>query len=130
MTARSEKAALLAWTTERLARGPDAEARAALAAATARLPEDAELALRHADALQLDGALDAAAAARGLALRVGPRQPLLSFQDRNFSPFTILSIVLRGPWTPIPTKSSASTGAAATAARLSASLVVVNIGSM
>lgn len=62
MTARSEKAALLAWTTERLARGPDAEARAALAAAAARWPEDAELALSHADALQLDGALEAAAA--------------------------------------------------------------------
>lgn len=62
MTARSGKAAILAWTTERLAKGADAEARAALAAATAQAPEDAELAARHADALHLEGALDAAAA--------------------------------------------------------------------
>src|SRR5512143_2887466 len=62
MTVRPENAAILAWTTERLARGPDAEARAALAAATARSPEDAELAARHADALHLEGALDAAVA--------------------------------------------------------------------
>ena len=49
---------------------------------------------------------------------------------RNFRLFTTLSIVLRGPWTPMPTKSSASAGAAAKAARLSASLVVLNIASM
>lgn len=61
MTTRSENAAILAWTTERLAKGPDAEARAALAAATARFPEDAQLAMRHADALHLDGELAAAA---------------------------------------------------------------------
>ena len=51
-------------------------------------------------------------------------------QLRNLRLFTTLSITLRGPWTPMPTKSSASAGAAATAARLSASLVVLNIASM
>ena len=50
--------------------------------------------------------------------------------ERNFRLFTTLSMVLRGPWTPSPTRSSASAGAAAKAARLSASLVVLNIGSM
>src|SRR5947207_3900446 len=61
MTAHPESAAILAWTTERLAKGPDAEACAALAAATARFPDDAQLAARHADALQLEGALAEAA---------------------------------------------------------------------
>ena len=51
-------------------------------------------------------------------------------QLRNLRLFTTLSIILRGPWTPMPTKSSASAGAAATAARLSASLAVLNIASM
>ena len=51
-------------------------------------------------------------------------------QERNFRLLTTLSTVLRGPWTPMPTKSSASTGAAAKAVRLSASLVVVNIASI
>ena len=50
--------------------------------------------------------------------------------ERNFRLFTTLSMVLRGPWTPSPTRSSASAGVAAKAARLSASLVVLNIGSM
>jgi predicted O-linked N-acetylglucosamine transferase (SPINDLY family) len=62
MTARPDSAAILAWATERLAKGPDAEARAALAEATARFPDDARLAARHADALQLEGALADAAA--------------------------------------------------------------------
>jgi hypothetical protein len=51
-------------------------------------------------------------------------------QLRNLRPFTTLSIVLRGPCTPMPTRSSASAGAAATAARLSASLVVSNMSAM
>jgi hypothetical protein len=51
MTAPAEPAAILAWATERLAKGPDAEARAALADATARFPDDAWLAARYADAL-------------------------------------------------------------------------------
>ncbi len=51
-------------------------------------------------------------------------------QLRNLRPCTTLSTILRGPWRPMPTKSSASLSAAATAARLSISLPVVNIGSM
>ena len=55
-------AAVLAWATERLAKGADAEALAALAEAVVRFPGDPALALRHADALQLGGQLAAAAA--------------------------------------------------------------------
>ena len=58
--------------------------------------------------------------ARSLADR---RAHLHRLRARNFRLLTTLSIVLRGPCTPMPTKSSASTGAAAKAVRLSASLV-------
>jgi predicted O-linked N-acetylglucosamine transferase (SPINDLY family) len=61
MTARSDRE-ILAWATARLAKGADAAARVALAAATQRSPDDAQLAARHADALHLDGALAEAAA--------------------------------------------------------------------
>jgi predicted O-linked N-acetylglucosamine transferase (SPINDLY family) len=59
--AHPESAAIIAWATERLAKGPDAEARAALAEAAARFPDDARLVSRHADALHLEGALAEAA---------------------------------------------------------------------
>ena len=51
-------------------------------------------------------------------------------QDRNFNPAVILSMILRSPWIPSPTRSSAAVGVAATLARLSASLVVLNSGSV
>jgi predicted O-linked N-acetylglucosamine transferase (SPINDLY family) len=65
-----EPAEILAWTTARLIKGPDAEARAALTAAVMRFPDHAALAGRLADALHADGQLDAAAAEyrRALAL--------------------------------------------------------------
>ena len=47
-------------------------------------------------------------------------------QDRNFSPAVILSIIFRSAWSPSPTRSSAAVGVAATLARLSASLAVLN----
>jgi protein O-GlcNAc transferase len=74
MSAEDESTAILEWTTERLARGPDAAARAALAAAVTRFPEHPFLATRHGDALQLDGEFGAAAAEYRRALA---REPAL-----------------------------------------------------
>ena len=65
-------AAVLAWTTERLAKGADSEALAALVEAVVRFPNDAALAVRHADALQLCGQLAAAAAEYRRALLLDP----------------------------------------------------------
>ena len=65
-------AAVLAWTTERLAKGADSEALAALAEAVVRFPDDPALAVRHADALQLGGQLPAAAAEYRRALLLDP----------------------------------------------------------
>jgi protein O-GlcNAc transferase len=64
--------AILAWTTERLAKGADSEALAALAEAAVRFPADAGIAVRHADALHLAGQLAAAAAAYRRALLLDP----------------------------------------------------------
>ena len=65
-------AEVLAWTSERLAKGADSEALAALAEAVVRFPDDAALAVRHADALQLGGQLTAAAAEYRRALLLDP----------------------------------------------------------
>jgi predicted O-linked N-acetylglucosamine transferase (SPINDLY family) len=65
-------AGVLAWTTERLAKGADSEALAALAEAVARFPNDAALAVRHADALHLGGQLTTAAAEYRRALLLDP----------------------------------------------------------
>jgi protein O-GlcNAc transferase len=65
-------AGVLAWTTERLAKGADSEALAALAEAVVRFPNDAALAVRHADALQLGGRLPAASAEYHRALLLDP----------------------------------------------------------
>ncbi|HTO81231.1 MAG TPA: tetratricopeptide repeat protein [Methylomirabilota bacterium] len=63
---------ILAWTTERLAKGADSEALAALAEAVARFPADSGIAVRHADALHLAGQLAPAAAAYRRALLLDP----------------------------------------------------------
>jgi predicted O-linked N-acetylglucosamine transferase (SPINDLY family) len=70
ISSTDEAATILVWTTQRLIKGPDAEARAALAAAVMRYPDHPALASRHADALHADGQLDMAAAEyrRALAL--------------------------------------------------------------
>jgi predicted O-linked N-acetylglucosamine transferase (SPINDLY family) len=65
-------AAVLAWTTERLAKGADGEALTALAEAVVRFPDDPGLAVRHADALQLGGQLTVAAAEYRRALLLDP----------------------------------------------------------
>jgi predicted O-linked N-acetylglucosamine transferase (SPINDLY family) len=65
-------AAVLAWTTERLAKGADSEALAALGEAVVRFPNDAALAVRHADALQLGGQPTLAAAEYRRALLLDP----------------------------------------------------------
>ncbi len=65
-------AAVLTWTTERLAKGADDEALAALAEAVVRFPDDPVVAVRHADALQLGGQLTAAAAEYHRALMLDP----------------------------------------------------------
>jgi predicted O-linked N-acetylglucosamine transferase (SPINDLY family) len=67
-----EATAILEWTMERLAKGADPEACAALAAAVAQFPEHVHLATRYADALQLGGALAAAAAQYRRALARDP----------------------------------------------------------
>src|SRR5262249_43367572 len=64
--------AILAWTTERLAKGADSEALAALAEAAVRFPANAGIAVRHADALHLAGQLAPAAAAYRRALLLDP----------------------------------------------------------
>jgi protein O-GlcNAc transferase len=74
-TDNDEPAAILAWTTPRLAKGADAEARDALAAATMRHPDHPALAARHADALHADGQLDAAAAEYRRALALDESMP-------------------------------------------------------
>jgi predicted O-linked N-acetylglucosamine transferase (SPINDLY family) len=55
-----EPADILAWATDRLAKGPDADARAALTAAVLRFPDHPGLAARRADALRIEGQLEAA----------------------------------------------------------------------
>jgi predicted O-linked N-acetylglucosamine transferase (SPINDLY family) len=72
MSSADEATAILEWTTGRLARGADAEARAALAEAVRRFPDHVILATRHADALQLDGDLAAATAEYRRALAGEP----------------------------------------------------------
>jgi predicted O-linked N-acetylglucosamine transferase (SPINDLY family) len=74
MSSADNATAILEWTTDRLAKGPDAEARAALAEAVRRFPDHPILATRHADALQLDGDLAAASAEYRRALA---REPAL-----------------------------------------------------
>lgn len=69
---RQGATAILAWATERLVKGPDDEALAALAEAVLRFPRHALLALRHADALQLGGQLAPAAAEYRRALALDP----------------------------------------------------------
>src|SRR5262249_37379864 len=56
--------------------------------------------------------------------------PVAAPQDRNFSPPTILSMILRSACNPSPTRASPAVAVAATLARLSASLVVLNRGSV
>jgi hypothetical protein len=51
-------------------------------------------------------------------------------QARNLRPPVILSMILRSPWRPSPTRSSAAVGVAAMLARLSASFAVLNNGSV
>ena len=65
-------AAILAWATERLTKGADSEALAALAEAVVRFPDDAALAVRHGDALQLGGQPAVAAAEYRRALLLDP----------------------------------------------------------
>jgi len=65
-------ATVLAWTTERLTKGADSEALAALDEAVTRFPDDPRLAVRHADALHLSGQLMAAAAEYRRALLLDP----------------------------------------------------------
>jgi len=72
MSSEDEATVILEWTTDRLGKGADAEARAALAAAVTRFPDHAYLATRHADALQLDGQFAAAAAEYRRALAQEP----------------------------------------------------------
>ena len=65
--------AVLAWTTERLGKGADSAALAALAEAVVRFPADAAIAGRHADALHLAGQLVSGAAEYRRALLLDPR---------------------------------------------------------
>jgi Tfp pilus assembly protein PilF len=69
---RRSAAAILAWATERLVKGADEETRVALAEAVQRFPGHAGLALRHADALQLEQQLAPAAAEYRRALGLNP----------------------------------------------------------
>jgi predicted O-linked N-acetylglucosamine transferase (SPINDLY family) len=74
-TPEQDAEAILDWTTARLAAGPDAAARDALAAAVARMPGHAALAAQYADALRLDAQLAAAATEYHRALSLDPSLP-------------------------------------------------------
>src|SRR5215831_2525824 len=87
------------------------------------------LQLRSVD--RTDSGHSGLAAGTGLhAPKLPAALPVAAPQDRNFSPPTILSMILRSACNPSPTRSSPAVAVAATLARLSASLVVLNRGSV